>query len=102
MKGIQTEQNNPNTSRAKFIKLTSDALFAATMIAFVVSTQALAQERPQRGKPPQEAFDACTDKAEGDSVSFETRRGDAVEGTCRLIHDQLVAVPLDHKDNNNE
>lgn len=62
------------------------------------STASFAQNRPPQGKPPQEAIDACVDKSEGESVSFETRRGDTLEGVCKVMEDTLVAVPLDHED----
>lgn len=35
----------------------------------------------RRGGPPQEAFDACVDKVEGDACSFSGRRGDEA-GIC--------------------
>ncbi len=38
-------------------------------------------ERGGRRGPPQEAFDACVSKAEGDVCTFSGHRGD-VEGTC--------------------
>lgn len=49
----------------------------------------------QQGPPP-EAIAACDGMKEGDSVSFEGRRGESVAGTCQLIDDQLVAVPEGH------
>lgn len=52
---------------------------------------------PKGNGPPPEAIEACEGKSEGDSVSFETRRGDILEGTCRTIEEQLVAVPNNHK-----
>lgn len=73
------------------------ALALAFFILFL-STQSFAQGRPGHGQPPQEAIDACVDKSEGDSVSFETRRGDTMEGVCKVIDDTLVAVPLDHEE----
>lgn len=52
---------------------------------------------PPGGKPPPEAIEACADKTEGDSVTFETRRGDTLTGTCQTINETLAAVPDDHK-----
>jgi hypothetical protein len=59
------------------------------------SSYMLAQEhnRPPSLKPPPEAIKACEGKVEGDVVSFETRRGDTLEGSCKKIDAQLVAVP---------
>ena len=54
-------------------------------------------DREQRRAPPPEAIEACADKAEGDTVSFETPRGDTLSGTCNLVEGELVAVPQDHK-----
>ncbi|MEN8806549.1 MAG: hypothetical protein ABF291_03655 [Desulfobacterales bacterium] len=47
--------------------------------------------------PPPEAIEACEGKAEGDSVTFEGRRGDSVPAKCSMVNDQLVAVPEGHK-----
>ncbi len=47
--------------------------------------------------PPPEAIKACTDKQEGDSVSFSGRGGSSVTGTCQTINGQLVAVPEGHR-----
>lgn len=44
-------------------------------------------------KPPQEAFDACTGKSEGDSVTVTTPRGDTIKATCRQINGGLAALP---------
>ena len=67
--------------------------------AIFVSTSASLEAQQARGqggherRPPPEAFEACADKAQGDSVTFETRRGDSLSGTCEMIEDSLVAVP---------
>lgn len=44
-------------------------------------------------KPPQEAINACQDKAAGDSVEFIGRRGETLKAICQEIEGQLVAVP---------
>lgn len=49
------------------------------------------EDRPR--KPPQEAIDACQDKAEGAAVQISTPRGDTIAGFCRELGDVLVAVP---------
>jgi len=55
------------------------------------------QQRGKQGKgrngPPQEAIDACDGKDDGDTVTFETRDGKSVSGTCKDIYGQMVAVP---------
>ena len=51
----------------------------------------------RRGGPPQEAFDACVDKVEGDACSFSGDRGDA-EGSCIVPprgEETLVCAPAD-------
>lgn len=50
-------------------------------------------DREHPRQPPPEAIEACEGKAEGDIVSFETPRGDTVEGSCTLKDDTLVAMP---------
>ena len=75
----------------------------ATVIVLCAGLPLLAHAERGRGEkprhPPQEAFDACVDAQEGDLVSFETPRGDVLEGTCRIMRggDELVAVPKKHK-----
>jgi len=49
----------------------------------------------RRGGPPQEAFDACVEKVEGDACSFTGDRGDA-EGLCVVPprgEETLVCAP---------
>lgn len=85
-----------NRTTSKFIV----AYLPLALSIIFASTLALAHAKPPRGgKPPQEAFDACVDKAEGDEISFENRRGDTLEATCQYIENEseLVAVPLHHK-----
>lgn len=53
--------------------------------------------RDGRQGPPPEAFTACENKSEGDSVTFEGRDGESLTATCTIINDQLVAVPEGHK-----
>ena len=61
------------------IKTALLAIFTALSVSPVT-----AKQKPQgpRGKPPTEAFEACTGKSAADSCSFTTSRGDAI-GTCK-------------------
>lgn len=68
-----------------FITLTS-LMFAIT------SLQSFAAKKAHR-QPPPEAFEACEDKSEGDTVSITTPRGDTLDATCKLMKEQLIAVP---------
>lgn len=63
----------------------------AIIVALVVfSAQTIADDsqRPSRpeGRPsiPQASFDACSDKSESQSCSFEDDRGNTMSGTCSL------------------
>jgi|GEM_PF-1872306 len=49
------------------------------------------EDRPP--KPPQEAIDACQDKAEGATVEMSSPRGDTLVGVCRQLGGVLVVVP---------
>ncbi len=85
----------------KFIQLTNIAKTSIIIAACALAFSALANNRAERGEgrpksPPPEALEACIDKSVGDSVSFETRRGDTITGTCILLDEQLVAVPEDY------
>lgn len=74
------------------------AILLLTLVsAFSLSTYAQQQSRGER-KPPKEAIEACENKSEGESVSFENRRGDSLSATCQLINNSLVAVPEGHSE----
>ncbi len=42
--------------------------------------------------PPEEAFDVCNDKAEGEACEFEAPHG-TVTGTCAQVDEGFVCVP---------
>ena len=42
------------------------------------------QQQEHRG-PPQEAFDACKGKKDGDAAQMKTPRGETMAGTCRMV-----------------
>lgn len=44
------------------------------------------QGQPQEHRgPPQEAFDACKGRKDGEAAQMKTARGEAVAGTCRMV-----------------
>lgn len=59
--------------------LTASTLILLISIPF---TETYARPEGGRGGPPAEAIEACADKAENDSCSFSSPRGDMVEGSC--------------------
>ena len=70
---------------------------ASLAITFALSASNAIAKPPMRdGKPPLEAIEACLDKIEGQAVSFTTKRGHDLEGSCEMIEGQLVAVPEHH------
>ena len=80
------------------MKINTLAALSLLTAGSLMSVYSFAQppQGPRGGKPPQEAIDACNDKESGEEVSFETPRGDTLEATCKMINDQLVAVPAGH------
>lgn len=64
----------------------------ATLALLLAAANAHAQQQPapqnqpqeHRG-PPQEAFDACKGKKEGDVAQMKTPRGESMAGTCRMV-----------------
>lgn len=79
------------------MKLQHGLLFGLLMtmnLSLAFSAQA---QRGENKQPPKEAIEACSDKSEGDEVTFETPRGDEVKGICMTMDEQLVAVPENHK-----
>lgn len=43
------------------------------------------EQRGERRGPPQEAFDACKGRKDGDAAEMKTRDGDRRKGTCHLV-----------------
>lgn len=74
-----------------------DNLTTAVLIILLGLSQAAWSKPPKGSGPPPEAVETCAGLNEGDSVSFETPRGDTLEASCQLIKEQLVAVPNNHK-----
>lgn len=74
------------------------ALPISLLLTLSVSAYAKDSQRPQQGPPP-EAIEACQNKNEGDLVSFTGPRNESLEGVCKIIKDQLVAVPKDMPEN---
>lgn len=46
---------------------------------------------------PEEAFTACLGKKEGDSVLLQLAPGKEIIATCKLLNDQMIAVPQEQK-----
>ena len=82
-------------NNSKFFKRVNTMLVVATLFAVPACAAGGGGGGGRGGQqgPPPEAIEACVDKAEGDVVSFEGRRGESVEATCEMVDDQLVAVP---------
>lgn len=71
---------------------------AVISITIILNAVSHAQDDRRKGPPP-EAKEACANKSEGDAVTFESRRGGAIDANCQLIEDELVAVPENHRKN---
>jgi len=74
-----------------------------TTLAIFALTASFAQDgkppRGGKGKPPQEAIEACANEDAGTSCTVETPRGDVLEGTCQNTPDKkyFACVPKNHK-----
>ena len=66
----------------KKIIATSLLAILTTLSLSTVNAEQKRKGPPGGGKPPVEAFEACSDKSEGDSCSFTGGRGD-VSGMCK-------------------
>lgn len=71
------------------------------LILFIAVTtlaagSAIAQ--PRRGRPPQEAFDACNNQSVGETCTVATPHGE-LSGTCQIPPNTeiLVCVPEGHR-----
>lgn len=73
------------------------AFMLATSLSIPLANAEPGGRDGQRGGPPQEAFDACVGKIEGDACSFSGDRGNA-EGTCVVPprgEEPLICAPDD-------
>ena len=61
------------------------SLFALLLCAGTALAQNDAPPPRGRPGPPQEAFDACKGKKDGDAAELKSKHGEAVKGTCRLV-----------------
>jgi len=62
------------------------ALLLSLFISISFSTANAEKQRkgPPKGKPPAEAFTACSNQAEKSACSFNNADGKAIEGTCKV------------------
>jgi phage terminase large subunit-like protein len=44
-------------------------------------------------KPPSQAYEACKDKNQGDSVKITTPWGETIKGVCKQVEGKLAAMP---------
>ncbi len=69
----------------------------ALLILVLTSSAALAQDdsedrrKSDRRGPPEAALEACAAAVQGDTCSFEGRRGEAREGTCEAPEEKPLA-----------
>ncbi|MDD2465947.1 MAG: hypothetical protein PHI97_18265 [Desulfobulbus sp.] len=82
-------------------KLIAKLLLTALLISAPIAVPAFADNIDMLPKKPghrqklsPDLFEACQDKAAGDTVNIETPRGDRIEAVCEQKDDQLVARPL--------
>jgi len=66
---------------------------AGMLLAALPAWGAYGPGERQPRRPPQEAYDACKGKIDGESVEVTTPRGGAMKAVCRMLNGELVAVP---------
>jgi hypothetical protein len=59
-------------------------------VAFA-SAEESGKEQGQRRGPPPQALEACEAGVEGDSCSFENRRGETLTGNCGMNRDEVLS-----------
>ena len=69
------------------------ALIATTLLVGTAYAESDDENKPRREHrgPPEAALEVCASSVQGDSCSFEGRRGDALEGTCEAPDDKPLA-----------
>ena len=82
--------------RFSYVSIIIGLLFcfaSSNLVAFAQEANSPEDKRSgERRGPPREAIDACSNKSESDSCSFETPRGQ-LTGECRTIKEEKVCVP---------
>jgi len=75
--------------------LHTSLLAAAAAILFASTAGARPDHPPPCGGPPPEAVEACDGRKADDACSFETPKGDDIEGTCKVVGEEqvLACVP---------
>ena len=76
-------------------KLIRNLVLLSTFAASLILSSTGMAAKGQRPEPPQQAFEACASKAEGDVCAFTGERGDA-EGSCVIPprgEETLVCAP---------
>jgi hypothetical protein len=68
-------------------------LIGIVVIAVWASDSSQSQGRRGAMGPPPEAIEACKNQSEGASVQFASPRGDTITATCRMMGNQLAAMP---------
>ncbi len=69
------------------------------MLALIGAASAIAgsfdekQGRQGGMKPPPQAYEACKDKNEGDSVKITTPWGETIKAVCKQVEGKLAAMP---------
>ena len=82
-----------------FAKFPRKAAVALILTAYMSHQTASAQPGERDGGlsgPPPEAFEACADKASGDSCEITGRRGEQLQGSCIIPPEKdetLVCAP---------
>ncbi|MGD9947878.1 MAG: hypothetical protein AB7U29_05290 [Desulfobulbus sp.] len=78
-----------------FLSITGLLVSAPVVVpAFASTIDTPPEHHGHRSGPPPEFFEACKNKAAGDTISLETPRGDQLEAVCEQKGNQLVARPL--------
>lgn len=83
----------------KLTQFCTNTVLIISIFSSTALTHADEDKRRNNAGPPQEAFDACLDKTEGDTCEVITPKDETLVGTCR-IHPritQTLCVPDNHK-----
>lgn len=109
------DEHTMNTNRRTLIKLLASAPSVALLAACAGSPSGRAPGRNQQTRggpgggqrrrgPPEEAFEACNGKSEGDACAFSDRR-ENVEGVCEIPRrgeDGLICSPDRRNDDSDD
>jgi hypothetical protein len=89
--GYQNKETEMNRKSMKIVTVIISTVVLVPTAAWTSTTGTAG--RGELREPPPEAFTACTNKNEGDTVEVITPDGKTLKAVCRQLNGKLAALP---------